>query len=93
SSSNCDWQTHSDGSNGGDLTATLGSTSIHLSVEQTTATLTVSYMDGDGAHMQSVELQNFNVVDHLGLTGADQAADQAAVAQMLQDIIKVGGNS
>jgi len=69
-----------------------GNTAIHLSVTDAAATLTVSYEDTAGIHMQNVQLQNFSVADHVSLTG-DSGHDEAAIAQMLHEIIKVGGNT
>jgi hypothetical protein len=54
------------------------------------ATLTVSYNDSDGAHMQTVRLENFNVGE---FHQSEDALSKADVIQMLQEIIKVGGGS
>jgi Ca2+-binding RTX toxin-like protein len=73
--------------NGNTFHAEDGATSIHLSIDDTIATLTVSY-EYDGRQLtQDVVLQGFNASEHL--TGASTED----VAQMLQTIIKVGGNT
>jgi len=84
-SANCAWTANAAGT-GGDLIATAGSTSIHLNVAETAATLTVSYADSTGNYTQSVELQGFSLHDlHPG------TLDQAAAVEALHEILKVTG--
>jgi Ca2+-binding RTX toxin-like protein len=82
------WQANDQGT-GGTFTATDESgSSIHLSLGETVATLTVSYQQDGQQYTQNVELQNFDA-GQFSAEGADQAA---SVQQMLTEIIKVGGN-
>jgi hypothetical protein len=71
-----------------------GDTSIHLSIDDTTATLKVAYHDNNGAdHSQSVVLEGFGASQFQEYYRADAVNDQEAVTKMLHEIIKVGGNS
>ena len=85
------WQ--ADGEGGGIFTAIcpcgVCGSSIQLNVGELAATLKVSYLNEGQQYTQNVELQNF---DASQFHQAD-ALDHAAVAQMLQEIIKIGGSA
>jgi Ca2+-binding RTX toxin-like protein len=74
---------------GGIFHASDGSTTIELSVSETVSTLTVSYQQGDETYTQNVQLQNFG----MGQIIQEGELDQSAIADMLQAIIQVGGNT
>jgi hypothetical protein len=88
SGENATWRAHEE-SVGGIFHATDDQgTSIQLNIAEAIATLTVSYQHEGQNYMQNVELQNFDAAEF-----HQDALDQTAVAEMLKEIIQVGGST
>jgi hypothetical protein len=82
------WHANEDGNGGTFITEHESGASIHLSVAETAATLTVSYHHEGQQYTQNVELQNFDASEF----HSESALDHAAVAEMLKEIIQTGGS-
>ena len=85
-SANYDWLPKTDGSGGLFIAMDGHGTKIKLSIDDAAATLTVTCRHGDTTCTQNVELQHFDAAEHPAGNFEAQA-----VAQMLQEIIKIGG--
>ena len=83
---NYDWLANADGSGGLFIAMDGHGTKIKLSIDDTAAMLTVTHRHGDTTCTQNVELQHFDAAEHPAGT-----LEAQAVAQMLQEIIKIGG--